>query len=65
LDGVVVARRQDQDDILVRLHEDQVAQVHLTWSQDKGSSSPWTELFPTLAAWRERVMVPDHQRCGA
>lgn len=51
------------DDVLFQLEDGtgRVARVHLSWSKSQ-EVLPWprTEVFPSLDAWAERVMVPEH-----
>ena len=49
------------DDVLFRLEDDRVVDVHLTWSR-KTESPPWPshDIYPSLDAWRGHVMLPDH-----
>ena len=49
------------DDVLFRLDDDRVADVHLTLSR-KTERPPWPshDIYPSLDAWREQVMLPDH-----
>jgi len=50
----LIARRDDQDDVLVVLQDGRVAKVHLTWrgSTERDPNWPTAEFFPDLAAWR-------------
>jgi hypothetical protein len=56
-----IAHSQRADDALFRLDDDRVVGVHLTWS-GKTEPPPWPthNIYPSLDAWREHVMVPDH-----
>ena len=49
----LIARRDDQDDVLVMLQDGRVAQVHVTWrgSVEQDSNWPTPKLFRDLAAW--------------
>jgi len=49
------------DEVLFRLHDDRVVDVHLTWSRTT-ESPPWPshDIYPSLGAWREHVMLPVH-----
>jgi hypothetical protein len=56
MDVKVVARRDDQDDILVALDNGKngrIAEVHLTWA-GKGAGSDWprTTIFESMGEWR-------------
>ena len=59
---VARAARSDQDDVLFEVPGLGYAVVHLTWSghRESSPSSPRTELFTSLAEWRERVEQPGH-----
>jgi hypothetical protein len=57
---VALARRVDQDDILVGLTDGRVAEVHLTWSRkpERGPCWPRTIVFASAADWSEARMRP-------
>lgn len=53
----VLAKRDDQDDVLVSLENGEngrVAEVHLTWSSSKEMDTRWprTLLFNSIGEWR-------------
>ena len=62
--AVAVGRRVDNDDVLFWLPQGpaQLAVVHLTWTGRRERSPQWpaTTLYASVAEWRERCMVPDH-----
>jgi hypothetical protein len=49
------------DDVLFRMDDGRVVDVHLTWSR-RTESPPWPshDIYPNLDAWRQHVMLPDH-----
>lgn len=49
--AVAIARRSDTDDVLFLLDEDQVAEVHLTWSKENSAEFPWTTLCGRIQDW--------------
>jgi hypothetical protein len=57
---IVLARRQDNDDILIQLEDGRVAVVHLTWSGKK-ESGPWpsTSLYSDKEDFRQNRMKKD------
>lgn len=56
-----LAHSDRADDVLFRLDNDRVVHVHLTWSGKRESPSwPSHRIYPTLDAWREQIMLPDH-----
>jgi hypothetical protein len=59
---MIIARRADQDDILVRMPDGKVAEVHLTWSRRTESDPRWprTKIYGTIDEWRETSMRPLH-----
>lgn len=56
-----LAHSDRADDVLFQLDNNRVVDVHLTWSR-KRESPPWPShrIYPTLDAWREQVMLPEH-----
>jgi hypothetical protein len=63
LPAKVIARREDQDDVLVTLGDGRVAEVHLTWSRKREvhPECPETTIFSSIEEWREREMKPAHE----
>jgi hypothetical protein len=59
-----IGTRGDNDDVLFRLTDGsgRVAVVHLTWTQSPSERPPWpaTQLYPSLEAWVEQCMRPNH-----
>lgn len=55
----VIARRDDRDDVLTKLDNDdhQYAEVHLTWSKNPPTDSRWpkTALFRSFEEWKDAV----------
>jgi hypothetical protein len=53
----VMARRADQDDVLVLLDHGRVAEVHLTWSgkTEVGPGWPRTAIFESMEDWYASV----------
>jgi len=49
------------DDVLFRLDDERVADVHLTLSR-KTERPPWPshDIYASLDVWREQVMLPEH-----
>ncbi|MCE3290735.1 MAG: hypothetical protein K0R83_2747 [Caulobacter sp.] len=58
-----IARRIDTDDVLFRLSDGRVAEVHLTWSQSQESDTffPATTLYASLEEWAGLGMAADHE----
>ena len=58
IDGAI-ARSSSADDVLFRLSDNRVADVHLTWTH-KTERLPWPRhtIFASLAQWIEKVMIP-------
>jgi hypothetical protein len=56
-----VARSKAADDVLFSMKNGQVAMVHLTWS-GQPEAPPWPrhKRYPTLDAWAEQLMIPEH-----
>lgn len=63
---IVLARRQDRDDVLFELQDgsNRVAQVHLSWQLESNPVWPHTQLFADRDAWLES-MKKDHEEYGA
>jgi len=63
----VIARRQDQDDVLFELLDGsaRVAVVHLTYAGRGNSQWPRATLFENLEAWRSERMLPDSEEFNA
>jgi len=63
---LVLARRQDRDDVLFKLRDgsERLAQVHLTYAKEHDPRWPRTTIFPTEQAWLE-AMRADHADYGA
>ncbi|OMQ44731.1 hypothetical protein BKP54_09955 [Ensifer sp. 1H6] len=56
LHGVQVqalARKQGRDDFLFRVPDRTYAQVHLTWRYEPSPDWPSTEVFASLAVWKQ------------
>ncbi|TAJ69885.1 MAG: hypothetical protein EPO51_20375 [Phenylobacterium sp.] len=47
----LLARHERRDDFLFRVGENEVAQVHLTWTAETDPFFPHTELHPSLEGW--------------
>ena len=56
-----VVRSKAADDVLFSMNNGQVAIVHLTWSA-QAETPPWPRhrLYPTLDAWAQQLMKPEH-----
>ena len=48
-----IARRDDQDDVLLQLDDGEIAEMHLTWSKQVSPSFPGAILYVDVNAWRE------------
>lgn len=48
----LVARRVDQDDVLLRLDDARVAEMHLTWAKKGDATFPGALMYETLDHWR-------------
>lgn len=62
----ILARRHDQDDVLVALENGEngrVAEVHLTWRQSREPDPRWPEttIFESIGEWRRLRMNPLHE----
>jgi hypothetical protein len=58
----VLAKRNDQDDILVSFDNGRIAEVHLTWTRKKELHGwPRTVIFNSLDDWRVQSMIPLHE----
>jgi hypothetical protein len=64
---LVIAKRDDQDDILVEIKAGRVAEVHLTWSRQKETNPGWpkTKIFHSLDNWKVERMRPLHEEYEA
>lgn len=49
----VIARRDDQDDVLLALDDGEIAEMHLSWARETSPNFPGAMLFVDFAAWRE------------
>ena len=59
----VLAKRNDQDDVLVAFDNGKIAEVHLTWSRQKERDPRWPRaiVFSSFDEWRSKSMVPAHE----
>jgi len=57
-----IARSRLADDVLFRLQDGRVAEVHLTWRRSL-ECLPWPKhrMYKSLEEWAQQVMVPDHE----
>ncbi|GAB6988695.1 hypothetical protein [Paenibacillus pini] len=64
-DLVVIARREDRDDVLFQFksNPDKCVQVHLTWRMDKEIDSSWpkTREYNSFNDWFKEVMLIDNK----
>ncbi len=62
----IIARRKDNDDVLVKVTEEPViyAVVHLTWSKSKERvpKCPRTTIYGSWTEWVNKCMLPTHHR---
>lgn len=49
----VIARRDDSDDVLLRLDDDEIAEMHLTWARQATPDFPGVLLFLDFTTWQE------------
>lgn len=49
----VIARREDQDDVLLLLDDGEVAEMHMTWTKQVTPDFPGAMLYLDLAHWQE------------
>ncbi len=49
----VIARRDDADDVLLRLDDGEVAEMHMTWARQTTADFPGVLLYVDLDAWLE------------
>ena len=66
LSVVALARRYDQDDVLFKLVDNRVAEVHLTWSRKPEPDPRWprTTIFASVAVWAEEQKRTLHEETG-
>lgn len=57
LQASAIARRWRRDDLLFRLSDGRIAQVHLTRRQESDPRWPDTEIYETIEAWRAVPVV--------
>ena len=59
----LLATHRGRDDVLFRLSNGRVAEVHLTWRRTMEPDPKWpvTAIFTSLREWIEQRMRPDHQ----
>ena len=50
--ATALGRRWRRDDVLFRLSDGRVAQVHLTWRPETNPDWPATEVYPSFEAWK-------------
>jgi hypothetical protein len=57
-----IARRQDRDDVLYSLSAGagEVAEVHLTWNEERDAEWPRTTIYPSLTEWSRTKMAEDN-----
>jgi hypothetical protein len=55
--AVALGRRWRRDDILFRLDDGRVAQVHLTHRREQDPAWPATDIYPTFADWKAVPVV--------
>lgn len=57
----IIARRADSDDVLLRLGDDSIAEVHLTWHGKTENDPTWphTTLFANLDEWLQSTLNND------
>jgi hypothetical protein len=60
LSVIAIAKSRAQDDVLFRLTDGQVAEVHLTGRGSQGPDQRWprTTIYPSIDAWAELRMRP-------
>ncbi len=51
-DFTLIARRDDQDDVLIQLDDTRVAEMHLTWAKKGDAKFPGAIVHQTLGIWR-------------
>jgi hypothetical protein len=56
-----IGKRQHRDDRLFILPDKRVAQVHLTWIEEKNPAFPYTEIFEDAEQWAAESMLPEHK----
>ncbi|MDX2233880.1 MAG: hypothetical protein NW200_05225 [Hyphomonadaceae bacterium] len=49
----VIARRDDADDVLLRLDDGEVAEMHLSWASQSTADFPGVILYLDFAHWQE------------
>jgi hypothetical protein len=62
LNLVPIAHARLADDVLFKLDDGRIADVHLTWRRGP-DPPPWpsTRIFASFNEWSERVMIPDSE----
>ncbi|TRW95232.1 hypothetical protein FNJ84_16960 [Paracoccus sp. M683] len=58
VDLVAIGRKARRDDVLFRLHDGRVAQVHLTWRPETDPIWPFTVIYADFEDWKS-VPVAD------
>ena len=49
----VLARRDDADDLLLRLDDGEIAEMHMTWARQASETFPGVLLFLDFTDWQE------------
>lgn len=49
----VIARREDADDVLLRLDDGEIAEMHMTWAKQASEKFPGVLLFLDFTDWQE------------
>jgi hypothetical protein len=49
----VIARRDDADDVLLRLDDGEIAEMHMTWAKQASEKFPGVLLFLDFTDWQE------------
>jgi hypothetical protein len=62
VDLTAIAVSRLADDVLFRLDDGRVADVHLTWRRG-AEQNPWPmhRIYVSLEEWAQQVMIPDHE----
>ena len=49
----VIARREDADDVLLRLDDGEIAEMHMSWAKQASEKFPGVLLFLDFTDWQE------------
>lgn len=56
-----IGKRDKRDDRLFVLPDNRVAEVHLTWTEERRPDFPHTEIYDDVEQWASESMRPEHE----